>query len=556
VKQLTVDVAVAEEMRNASLASASSDAQEFAKLRGRITELESQLAVYQEDKDSLAERIEADGIKLQESHDELANCKNTLRERDSEVVSLQSQLSAIQTSMEDALAKSAASIEDLQKKMELDASESHSRVTALQQDLGAVCSERDKVKENVSSLELRIQEYEHELQQKNFKISELDAQSSTLTERISLLDAELMAYKHQLEELRASSAASESALNQQLDDLRSKASTDTAEAERQRNELETQILVIREQCRLHTSELLETKGLLEEAEASKAELASASQRTSELEISLQEREARVEELANELAGVRDAVQGYEQRQATDADALEQLKHDHAKVIAEYEGRLSEMTNGANANASRHAALENEVSSLTGRLSTVESELSSIREEKDAMQKSHEQELNSLKVEQEAHSMNQESQIKSLTDQLAASEETCSQLRSRLTDAEWSVVEEKSHANEASSRSDASLDEALQKVANLEAELEGKTTSLEEMEQKLATLVGLEETVATLTKEKNDTSARATQEVERLHGQLDSLQKRLDESQQSQKEVSSIRLNPASDHLIRLVGGIT
>lgn len=540
VHQLTLDLGVAEEMRNASLASATAEAHEYATLRGRLTELEGQLSASETRKSTLEQDLESSTSRLNEAQVNISSLNVRIEELEADLDKAEGEVAKFETTSGD----SAKKISDLEARLEI-SSKAQTKVNELQTELESIRTVRDETKQVVINLELTIKQHETEKQKQAERILEVEGISKGLYEQITELRREVSSSQQRYEELKESSVSDEESLQARLDEAQEKAAADAASRNTRIEELEALIVVIKEQCAHHTSDLEQTKALLVDAEASKTKLEESSLRVLELEGLLHEREEHASSVEHSLSEAQKQIRHHEDRHAKEVETLEQLKKDHASSVAEYEGRLLDLTTGATTNASRHAALENEVSNLTAKVTTLETDLSASQSEKESIRNELEQRVAGLEHDHKTRLADMEGQSSALQEKLTNSEGIREELQAKLADTEarlatleQSVASGKSEASTTQTNLETSLKEALKQVASLQSELDQKTTSFEQLELRVIHNSELEGQVETLTKDRNSAVEKANSEKEALQQELVSLNAKVAESEQRLAEVCS------------------
>lgn len=579
IKQLTLDIGVAEEMRNASLTSASAEAQDYAKLRGRLTELEGQLNMSREETDSIAAKLESTIALLSEANEKLASSESRLKELDAALASARSEIVGLETTRIEASAISSSNIAHLEARLATAIKGGEDRIASLQAEIDGILVERNQARSDISSLQACISEHEGDKEQRGQKISELESNSIILAQRISALESELESSKTQYHELVQSSTSNEAASNAKLTALREETTADAQKAATRIAQLEAEIIIITERCTHHTAELTEAQASVKELESTRTTLVETTERITDLEDQLLEAEGRAGGFDAQLSEAQDKIHEYEARQLTHSDVIESLKKEHISALAEYEGRLSEMTSGAVTNASRHAALENEVSALINKVSgldgdlssarsenevlvtrfaTVDSDLASVKTENDGLKaklsalnddltaaKTQSDSLKAdfeerSKVAEDAHASAlaaADARTKELEERLNAAEEAQKLLEKQLADAEQSTSTTQLQSTESHILLETSLKEAEEKCTALQNDVEEKSALLGELELKILAVTDLEAKLQLLEKDQEDITARAAREKGELQAQMATLNVQIVDNQQREADVS-------------------
>jgi chromosome segregation ATPase len=539
IKQLTLDIGVAEEMRNASFISASAESQEYARLRGRLTELEGQLTLSREEADNLAVKLESTARSLSESNENLSLSESKLQELDKALEAARSEYAVLETAMATASATSSMAIAELEVKLETVIREGDERGTSLRTKIDTLVDDRDHARNLVSALESRITEYGTEKEERERKVAELEATSFTLSRRISDLEAELSSSKAHHDELMSTSTSNEVAANAKMAALQEQAAAAALVAESRITELDAEIIVIRERCMHHISELTEAQASVKELETIKATLSETNERVTELEDQLLEAEGRAGGFDAQLCEAQVKIQEYERLQASHSQAVELLKKEHASALAEYEGRLSEMTSGATTNASRHASLENEVAALTAKLSSLDSDLAAARTEKDTIRINFEQQSKLAENSHISALAGAEERAKELGEKLNAMEEARKLLEIQLVNVERSASTSQSRSTEAQTRLETTLQETEVKLSLLQGDLEEKNALLEQLELRVVTVTELETQLEELKREHETSTAKSCNERNELKSQVASLSIQVSDIRHRETEASLI-----------------
>ncbi|KAG8782213.1 hypothetical protein FRC15_007302 [Serendipita sp. 397] len=488
INRLTVDLNVAEEMRKAALMSVTAEANEYASLRGRLAELESQASITEKEKVDLQEKFDIQTKELLECRGSLSSTQSRLQECELALSSTRAELEHLQETHSQLVKSSADSLSSLEARLATVTEAARVESADLQLKLSSLQEEKVTVEGLVSQLRGEVEQLELSGQASKTRIKELEDSRSETSTLLMGLREELSARTTEFEELKAVSSSNEEAARTRLAELKAQETATRAAAEVRIKELDTQIIVIKEECSHHTSELSQAKAALEEMDVLRIRLSEGTERIKELEESLAAGEAQLSSLGQKFAESQANIQDHEKRQVDDETALEQLKKDHCNAIAEYEGRLSDLTTGATTNASHQAGLENEVSSLKSKVAALESDLS--------------------------------------TNAQTTSEQTVLDLQQQLEEksAECAVVTEK--------------------VDVLQKQVEEKTTSLEQLELKVMIITELEEQVEQLMSEKNIISSQTAKEKEDLHSKISALNAQCEQGQAQQAELQ-VALTKAS-----------
>jgi chromosome segregation ATPase len=534
IKQLTLDIGVAEEMRNASLKSASTESQEYARLCGRLTELEGQLTMSHQETDDLAVKLESTTNSLLEANEKFNLSESKLRDLDNALASSRSEFAGLEAAMATASATSLKNITELEVKLETVTREGDEQATILRAEVNALVGDRDHAQGQVFALESRITVYETEKEERERKFSELEATSSVLSQRVSDLEAELSSSKTHYDELLSTSTSNEAAANAKMAALQEQAAEAAHAAKTRMTELDAEIIVIRERCTHHIAALTEAKASMKELETTKATLSKANERVTELEDQLLEAEGRAGGFDAQLSEAQEKIQEYEKRQLSHSEAIELLRKEHASALAEYEGRLSEMTSGATANASRYATLENEVAALTARLSSLDSDYAAAKTENDTLRINFQQQSKSAEDSHSSALTSAELRSKELEEQLNAAEEARKLLEKRLADAEQSTSTTQSQSTELYAHLETSLQEAEVKLSLLQSDLDEKNALLEQLEHRVVTVTDLETQLEALKREHKTSAAKADSERDELRA---SLNVQVSDTQQRETEAS-------------------
>jgi chromosome segregation ATPase len=439
--------------------------------------------------------------------------------------------------MAEATQTSKKEISELQERLQILTSESNSKIATLQEQLNQAQSARDDAEESISLLKAKIGQLTEHAERDAQHIQQLEQTSSTIQERVASLEAEIASANHKHQELISSKEAAESALKQEVAGLQDKLTEDASKSASQISELESTIIVIRQQCELHSAELTQMKEAVVEKDSQLSKLASIQHEAEELKGTSHNRDQTIKELRDLLSAAESKVHDFEGLQTTQAEELDQLKKDHSRTLAEYEGRLQEMTKGATTNASRHAVLENDVSSLTSKIAALEADLLAVQSERDRVQKEHEEYVDSTSHQNDSEMFELHGQMESLEEQLRKSQETREALEAQLAGLRQSLSSEGPKSSEAEKQLEASLREAEDKVVDLQLELDTKNTSLAELESEANKATELESQLQRLNQELDSLKAKSETEVTDLRAQITDLKNQNTFSEQARSNVS-------------------
>ncbi|KAG8834218.1 hypothetical protein FRC17_009364 [Serendipita sp. 399] len=580
IKKLTVDLSVAEEMRNAALATATTEANEYATLRGRLAELEKQVSIVEKEKVDLREQYESRTKELLECRNSLSSTQVKLQECEAALSSTRIELEHLQETHSQLVKSSADNLSSLEARLAAATEAAHAESLTLRQQLSTLQGEKSAMEFLISQLRGQLEQLELSGQTSKTRIRELEDSYSETSNLLTDLRSELSIKANEFEELKSTSLSKEEAARTRFAELEAQESTARVAAEDRIKELDTQIIVIKEACSHHTSELSQANAALEEMDALRDRLSEGTERIKELEESLSTSQERLNSLDGKLAEAQASIRDHEQRQHDDARAIEQLNKEHSNAIAEYEGRLSDLTTGATTNASRQAAMENEVSSLKSKVTALESDLSTARSLEEQARKEFEEESASLKDLYQKQLEDGESRVQTLTEQLDASEAARESLKGRLAELEQAINSTETQSDALQIHIKASLEEAEVKVKELQSQLEEskgaqtaseqtvvslqgqldeksaacvsaeekcdelqklldeKTISLEQLELKVINITELEEQVERLTAEKEAISTQLVEEKEDLQSKISALTVQCDQSKARQAELQS------------------
>lgn len=508
---LTVELKSAEATRDASLAAASAEAADFATLKGRIAEFEAQHAIWEQQRAEYMTSLGSSSKRLADSEAAFSTASSRIKELEVELDASKAEISSLLQAHKEASERFEEIRAGLETKLMTSVETSQSEIATLQAALHQAEMAKADADQELSKLQAAVSSHEEEVAGYTTLIQELRDSSDGLNQRVGELQAELEQAKQTLVELEATNASSEAAAEEKYTRLHAEEAAAKASAEAQVRELETQIIYIKEQCSHHTSELEQAKLQLEELGAAQGKAAEAAQRITELEDLLSSRESRVNELEAELGDIKERVQDYERRQQEATDALEVAKKEYAASLAEYDGRLSDMTLGASTNASRHAALENEVSSLTAKVAALEGDLEASKLSEEQLKKDLEEHIEALGRDDVQKLNEAESRVASLSQSLAMAEEENQTYQSRIVELEQSVATTES---EVTKRFELQLQDAETKITNLQlafehkssahAEAQEKCSKLESnLEEKTAAQIALEQQLSELQKQFDD-----------------------------------------------------
>jgi len=537
IKQLTLDLGVAEEVRNATLSSASAEAQEYAALRGRLTELEGQLTMSRDEYDELAIKLESTTKSLSDTNEKLALSESKFNDVENALAIARNELATLESKAAEASTTASRNISELRLKLDTTIKEGDERALSLRIEIDTMLNERDHLRSQVSTLESRITEYGTEREEHNRKVSDLEVTASVLSQRVSELEAELSSSKTRYDELLTSSSANEAASNAKLAALQEQAAAAAHSAEKRIAELDTEIVLIRERCTHHISELTEARASMKELEVVKATLARKDERVIELEDQLLEAEGRAGGFDAQLSEAQEKIREYERLQLSHSEEMDLLKKEQASGLAEYEGRLSEMNSAAAANASRQAALENEVATLTAKVSSLNDDLTAAKTEDDTTRRTFEQQSEYAQGSLVSALAAAVSRSKDLEELLDAAEETRKLLEKQLADDKRSASVTQSQSTELQARLETSLRMAEDNLGTLQNDLEEKNALLEQLELRVLTVTDLESQLEQLKKQYDIFTAKAANEKDELQAKVASLNVQVSDAQQRETEAS-------------------
>ena len=430
--------------------------------------------------------MDSNAKQLAESQAALLTGSSRIKELEAELDASKNDLESLHQTHKGASERFEETRVGLEAKLITSVEASQAEISALQTALELAQEEKRSADKQASELQAAVSSYEEEVTGYNTLIQELRLSSDGLNQRLVELQGELERARQTIEELQATSTSNDATANERYTALQAEQAAAKKSAENQLRELETEVIYIKEQCSHHTSELEQAKSQLEELEAAKGKTSEAAQRIIELEGLLASHELRVNELDAELTGVKGQVQEYEQRQQDAAGALESAKKEYSASLAEYEGRLSDMTQGTSTNASRHAVLENEVSSLIVKVAALESDLEASRSSEEQLKKDLEEHLETLGRDDAQKLSEAETRVASLTQALSVAEAEGQIHQSRIAELEQSAATTES---EVTQKFESQLQESESKISNLQLAFEHRSSAHAEMQEKCSKLEG-------------------------------------------------------------------
>lgn len=286
----------------------------------------------QEDNNSLNIKTQQLSFDVKDANKEAAYKRTQLSEAQEELTKTQEEL----TKAQEELTQSQAAVGELQKNisaLQEEITRLQSGVTDLQKAKEAECDNLQQSNEQLAELKLQYEALLKEKEKAENRVKELEAESKKLSDQLTVLNAELdstnKSHKQQAEEAQKALAEAESKFSE-LQNAYSESQKSYSQLQNEKAEAE---------ANAH-AKLEELKNVFQQLQADKAEAEANAQKQ------LQELQSSYQQLQN------DSIAQNEENQS-----LKQQAEEAQKVLAEVEGKLSELQAGKEeAEADRQAVI--------------------------------------------------------------------------------------------------------------------------------------------------------------------------------------------------------
>ncbi|KAG9055533.1 hypothetical protein FS842_001927 [Serendipita sp. 407] len=403
INRLTVDLNVAEEMRKAALMSVTAEANEYASLRGRLAELESQASITEKEKVDLQEKFDIQTKELLECRGSLSSTQSRLQECELALSSTRAELDHLQETHSQLVKSSADSLSSLEARLAGVTEAARVESADLQLKLSSLQEEKVTVEGLVSQLRGEVEQLELSGQASKTRIKELEDSRSETSTLLMGLREELSARTTEFEELKANAQTTS---EQTVLDL-----------QQQLEEKSTECAVVTEKVDVLQKQVEEKTTSLEQLELKV--------------MIITELEEQVEQLMSEKNIISSQTAKEKEELHSKISALNAQCEQGQAQQAELQVALTKASTEATQRQSKIEALEKEAREVGGRSSIDESSLQDLYAEHERQITQMEQDYDELRIERDEIIDERDKAV----DERDSHQSRCRELEKRITELE-------------------------------------------------------------------------------------------------------------------------